>query len=368
MNIYKYDYLLVGAGLFNAVFANEAQKHNKKCLVIEKRKHIGGNLYCENIEGINIHKYGPHIFHTSDIDVWNYMLTLCKFNHFIYSPIAKYKDEIYNLPFNMNTFYQLWKLSDPNEVKKQIKAQSLNVDCPNNLEEEAISKVGYDIYEKLIKGYTEKQWGKLGIELPAFIIKRLPIRFTYDNNYYNDPYQGIPIGGYNCIFSKCFQDCEILVETDYLENLNLGETAKHVVYTGMIDQYYNYCYGQLEYRSLYFTEEILDVDNYQGNAVVNYTEKEISYTRIIEHKHFEFGQHPKSIITKEYPQKWRFGLEPFYPLNTEINQIKYKKYIELANKETDISFGGRLGHYKYYNMDQVVKEALSLFHNLNNKY
>lgn len=361
----KYDYLLVGAGLFNAIFANEARKNNKRCLVIEKRNHIGGNLYCENIEGINVHKYGPHIFHTKNKNIWDYMSTLCEFNHFIYSPIAVYKDEVYNLPFNMNTFYALWKLVSPEKVRIEISKQKIQIENPKNLEEEALATFGKDIYYKLIKGYTEKQWGKPASELPGFIIKRIPLRYTYDNNYFNDPYQGIPIGGYNSIFNKCFQNCEIALETDFLNMSDLKYIAPHIIYTGMIDQFYNYCYGQLEYRSLKFETKILNIENFQGNAGVNYTCKDVDYTRIIEHKHFEFTEQPKTVITKEYPQEWKSGLEPYYPINTSDNMEKYEKYRKLAENDKKISFGGRLGQYKYYNMDQVVQEALLLYRKLN---
>lgn len=364
---YKYDYILVGSGLFNAIFARESIKYGKKCLVIEKRKHIGGNLYCDNIEGINIHKYGAHIFHTSNKLVWDYMNKLCEFNHYINSSLAKYKDEIYNLPLNMNTFYRLWGLSTPQEVKDKIEEQRLKIDNPTNFEEQALSSVGKDVYEKLIKGYTEKQWGRNARLLPTFIIKRMPIRFTYDNNYFNNIYQGIPKGGFNPIFEKCFEGCDVYVDTDFFENKDIVKSGNKMIFSGMIDQYYDYCFGQLEYRSLHFEHEIMDTDNYQGNAVVNYTEKEIPYTRILEHKHFEFGSQPKTVITKEYPQKWEIGLEPYYPVNTNENQNKYIKYNSLASKEKNLYFGGRLGAYKYYDMDQTMEAALNLFKALNLK-
>lgn len=355
-----YDYLLVGAGLFNAIFANEATQRGKRCLVVDKRKHVGGNLYCDSIEGINVHRYGPHIFHTKDESVWNYMQKMCRFNHFIYSPLAFYKGELYNLPFNMNTFYQLWKLKSPEEVQKKIKEQTQSFCDSEFLEGHALSMVGKDIYEKLIKGYTEKQWGREARELPAFIIQRIPLRFRFDNNYFNDPFQGIPIGGYNVIFEKCFEKSDLILNTDFLENRHLMKEAKTVIFTGMIDAYYNYCYGSLEYRSLRFEDEILDIDNYQGNAAINYTEREVPFTRIIEHKHFEFGKQPKTVITKEYPQIWKPGLDPYYPINTKQNNDTYFKYRELAYKENNMFFAGRLGSYSYYNMDQIVHEALQL--------
>ena len=354
----KYDLLLVGAGLFNAIIARGATKQGKKCLVVEKRNHIGGNLYCENIEGINVHQYGAHIFHTSNKKVWDYMNELCEFNHYINSPLARYKDKLYNLPFNMNTFYQLWGTITPEETLAKLEEQKLKIATPCNFEEQALSLVGSDLYEKLIKGYTEKQWGQDAAQLPSFIIQRLPIRFTYNNNYFNDIYQGIPIGGYNSIFEKCFEGCDIVLNTDFMENQHLAKEAKTIVFSGRIDQYYNYCFGQLEYRSLRFENEILDTDNYQGNAVVNYTEREVPYTRIIEHKHFEFGTQAKTVITKEYPQSWKPGLEPYYPVNTEKNNSLYQKYRELSLKETNVCFGGRLGSYQYYDMDKVVEAAL----------
>jgi UDP-galactopyranose mutase len=359
-----YDFLLVGAGLFNAIFAREATKQGKKCLVVEKRNHIGGNLYCENIEGINVHKYGAHIFHTSNKEVWDYMNELCEFNHYVNSPLARYKNKVYNLPFNMHTFYQLWGTTTPEEAEAKIESQRVKIDDPKNVEEQALSLVGSDIYEKLIKGYTEKQWGIAATQLPAFIIKRLPLRFTYNNNYFNDPYQGIPKGGYNPIFEKCFSQCDVLLNTDFLQNRHLAKEAETVIFTGMIDTYYEYCFGALEYRSLYFENEVLDTDNFQGNAVVNYTERKIPFTRIIEHKHFELGQQPKTVITREYPQAWEIGLEPFYPINTEQNNCLYQRYKTLAEKEKNVFFGGRLGGYKYFDMDQIVKSAIELFNNM----
>jgi len=360
----SYDFLLVGSGLFNAVFAREATKQGEKCLVVEKRNHTGGNLYCEKIEGINVHRYGAHIFHTSNKNVWRYMNELCEFNRYTNSPLARYEKELYNLPFNMNTFYQLWGSITPDEAKAKIEAQRLIINEPQNAEEQALSLVGKDMYEKLIKGYTEKQWGRDAKELPAFIIQRIPLRFTFDNNYFDDLFQGIPIGGYNAIFEKCFEKCDVVLNTDFLQSRDIMKDAKTVIFTGMIDAYYDYCYGQLEYRSLRFEDEVLDTDNYQGNAVVNYTEKEIPFTRIIEHKHFEFGKQPKTVITKEYPQAWEPGLEPYYPVNTKENELLYQKYKELSLKEKNVFFGGRLGAYQYFNMDKIVESAISLYNNM----
>ena len=361
MKKHTYDLLLIGAGLFNAIIAREATKQGKKCLVIEKRNHIGGNLHNDLQAGINIHQYGAHIFHTNNQLIWNYMDNLCSFNHYINSPLAKYKDEIYNLPFNMNTFSRLWGLHTPQEVKNKIEEQRLKITNPANFEEQALCLVGTDVYEKLIRGYTEKQWGVDAKLLPKFIINRIPIRFTYDNNYFDDVYQGIPQGGYNALFDKCFEGCDLYVNTDFFENKNIIHSAQKTVFSGMIDQYYDYCFGGLEYRSLHFEHEVLSTDNFQGNAVVNYTEREIPYTRILEHKHFEFGEQLQTIITREYPQKWELGLEPYYPINTARNQEKYVKYETLSQKESNVYFGGRLGSYKYYNMDQTVLAALELF-------
>lgn len=357
----EYDYLLVGAGLFNAIFAREAAKDGKKCLVIERRSHMGGNLYCEVINEICVHRYGAHIFHTSNKEVWDYMTQLCTFNHFVNAPIARYKGEVYNLPFNMNTFYQLWKVITPGQAAEKINSQRLNKACPENLEEQALSLVGTDIYHKLIKGYTEKQWGKKAHELPAYIIRRIPLRFSYDNNYFSDPYQGIPIGGYNPLIQKCFEKADVLLDTDFTAHRQWGEKARKIIYTGTIDGFYNYCYGALEYRSLRFEDEILDVPNYQGNAVVNYTEKSIPYTRIIEHKYFEFGNQPQTVITREYPQGWDKKKEPFYPVPTEQNQQLYQKYKEKALHENNVIFAGRLGEYAYRDMDQTVMNALLLY-------
>ena len=352
-----YDYLIVGAGLFGSVFAYEATKRGKKVLVIDKRDHIGGNLYCENIEGINVHKYGAHIFHTSNDEIWNYVNQFCSFNNYINSPIANYKNEIYNLPFNMNTFNKLWGSVTPEDAKNKINSQIIKSGIvePKNLEEQAISLVGKDIYEKLIKGYTEKQWGRSCTELPAFIIKRLPVRFTYDNNYFNDKYQGIPEGGYNVIIEKLLENIEVRLNVDFFENReNLSKECSKILFTGMIDQYFNYKFGVLEYRSLKFENEILDIENYQGNAVVNYSEREIPYTRIIEHKHFEFGKQEKTVITKEFPSEWKKGDEPYYPVNDTRNEELFKKYKELASIETNVLFGGRLADYKYYDMHHVI--------------
>ena len=357
----KYDYLIVGAGLYGSIFAYEMNKKGKKCLVIDKRNHIGGNIYCENIEGINVHKYGAHIFHTSNKEVWEYINQFCEFNNYINSPIASYKGEIYNLPFNMNTFNKLWGIVTPKEAKIKIEEQKkeFSITEPKNLEEQAISLIGKDIYEKLIKGYTEKQWGRKATELPAFIIKRLPVRFTYDNNYFNDRYQGIPIGGYTKIIEKMLEGIEVKLNTNFFDNREYFENiAEKIVFTGMIDEFYNYKFGKLEYRSLRFETETLDEENYQGNAVVNYTEREIPYTRIIEHKHFEFGKQEKTVITKEYPSEWKEGDEPYYPVNDERNTKLYEKYKELAEKEKNVIFGGRLGEYKYYDMDKVIEKVL----------
>lgn len=357
----KYDYLIVGAGLYGSIFAYEMNKKGKKCLVIDKRNHIGGNIYCENIKGINVHKYGAHIFHTSNKEVWKYINQFCEFNNYINSPIANYKGEIYNLPFNMNTFNKLWGVVTPKEAKAKIEEQKkeFSITESKNLEEQAISLIGKDIYEKLIKGYTEKQWGRKATELPAFIIKRLPVRFTYDNNYFNDRYQGIPIGGYTKIIEKMLDGIEVELNTNFFNDREYFENiAEKIVFTGMIDEFYNYKFGKLEYRSLRFETEILNEENYQGNAVVNYTEREISYTRIIEHKHFEFGKQEKTVITKEYPSEWKAGDEPYYPVNDEKNNKLYEKYRELAKKETNIIFGGRLGEYKYYDMDKVIEKVL----------
>ncbi len=357
----KYDYLVVGAGFFGSIFAYEANKKGKKVKVIEKRSHIGGNAYCENIEGINVHKYGAHIFHTDNEEVWNYLNKFCTFNNYINSPIANYKNEIYNLPFNMNTFNKLWGVVTPAQAKEKIEEQIKEAGIlePKNLEEQAISLVGKDIYEKLIKEYTEKQWGRKATELPTFIIKRLPVRFTYDNNYFNDKYQGIPEGGYNVIFDRLLEGIDVELNTDFFENRKkFLKEAEKIVFTGMIDRYYGYKYGALEYRSLKFEHEIMEIENYQGNAVVNYNEKEIPFTRIIEHKHFEFGIQPKTVITREYPIEWKKGNEPYYPVNDSRNMKIFEKYKKMAETEQNVIFGGRLADYRYYDMHNVVERAL----------
>lgn len=359
----KYDYLIVGAGLFGAVFAHEAGKKGKKCLVVDRRNHIGGNIYTEEIEGIQVHRYGAHIFHTSNKEVWEYVNRFAEFNHYINSPIAVYKDELYNLPFNMNTFSKMWNIKTPAEAKEIIDRQiaDLGITEPANLEEQALSLVGRDVYEKLIKGYTEKQWGRKCTELPAFIIRRLPLRFTYDNNYFNDRYQGIPIGGYTAIIKKLLEQADVKLGTDYLkERETYKDMADRIVFTGMIDEYFDYILGALEYRSVRFETEVLDCPNYQGNAVVNYTEREVPYTRIIEHKHFEFGTSDKTVISREYSSEWKVGDEPYYPVNDEQNSSLYEKYKELVEKEKRVVFGGRLGAYKYYDMDKVILAALEL--------
>lgn len=357
----KYDYLIVGSGLFGSIFAYEANKIGKKCLVIDKRNHIGGNVYCEKIEDINVHKYGAHIFHTSNKEVWDYVNSFADFNRYTNCPIANYKGELYNLPFNMNTFYQLWNVKTPKEAMDIIKEQveKSNIVEPKNLEEQAIKLVGNDIYEKLIKGYTEKQWGKRAADLPAFIIKRLPVRLTFDNNYFNDKYQGIPIGGYNQIIEKMLEGIDVKLNTNFFDDREKFEKiAGKIVFTGMIDEFYDYKFGTLEYRSLKFEHEVINEPSYQGNAVVNYTEYDVPYTRIIEHKHFEYGNQERTVITKEYPAKWNKGDEPYYPINDDKNNELYKKYNELADKEENIIFGGRLAQYKYYDMHHVIEQAL----------
>jgi UDP-galactopyranose mutase len=357
----NYDYLIVGAGLFGSVFAYECHKAGKKCLVIDKRNHIGGNVYCENKEDINIHKYGAHIFHTSNKEIWDYINQFAEFNRYTNSPVANYKGELYNLPFNMNTFYQLWGVTSPEAAKQKIKEQvsQSNIKEPQNLEEQALSLVGPDIYHKLIKGYTEKQWGRAASELPAFIIKRLPLRFTFDNNYFDDTYQGIPIGGYNVIIEKMLAYADVRLNVDFFsEREKLIRQANKVVYTGMIDQYFDYRFGKLEYRSLSFEHECINTPNFQGNAVVNYTDRETPFTRIIEHKHFEFGNQPNTIITKEFPTEWTEDKEPYYPINDNKNGDLYKKYKELSEKEPNVIFGGRLAEYKYYDMHHIIAHAL----------
>ncbi|MRM84612.1 UDP-galactopyranose mutase [Riemerella anatipestifer] len=360
----QYDYLIVGSGLFGAVFACEMTKKGKKCLVIERREHIAGNIYTENIEGINVHKYGAHIFHTSNKEVWDYVNSFVEFNRYTNSPIANYKGNLYNLPFNMNTFYQLWGVKTPAEARAKIeeqRAEYKHIVEPKNLEEQALVLGGKDLYEKLIKGYTEKQWGRPATEIPAFIIRRLPFRFTFDNNYFNDTYQGVPNGGYTLLVEKMLEGIEVRLNTDYFKNREHWDSiAETVVYTGKIDEFFDFQYGALDYRSLRFETEILDEANYQGNAVVNYTEREIPFTRIIEHKHFEFGAQPKTIITREYPQDMAEGEEAYYPINDEKNQAVYQKYKTLADGCKNVIFGGRLAEYKYYDMHQVVAKALEM--------
>ncbi|TKG95405.1 UDP-galactopyranose mutase [Puteibacter caeruleilacunae] len=357
-----YDYLIVGAGLFGAVFAQQAVEKGKKVLVIERRDHIAGNIYCEQHDGINVHKYGAHIFHTSDENVWKYINRFTSFNNYINSPIARFEDKLYNLPFNMNTFFQLWGTISAPEAKEKIERQrskykDLN---PKNLEEQALQLVGDDIYHTLIKGYTEKQWGRAATELPAFIIKRIPLRFTFNNNYFHDPYQGIPKDGYNALIDRLLEGAEVRTGIDFLENQSYFRSiAGTIIYTGEIDQFYDYRFGQLEYRSLKFEHQLIEnLDNYQGNAVVNYTERDVPYTRVIEHKHFEFGSQSSTIITKEYPAEWQQGLEPYYPINDDRNSTLYLAYKELASHDSQVIFGGRLGEYKYYDMDKVIASAL----------
>ena len=363
----RFDYLIVGAGLYGAVMACELTKRGKSCLVLDKRPHVGGNVYCETVEGIHVHKYGAHIFHTSDREIWEYINQFAEFNHYINSPIAVYKDELYNLPFNMNTFSRLWNIRTPKEAKDEIARQvkEAGITEPKNLEEQALSLGGRDVYEKLIKGYTEKQWGRPCRELPAFIIKRLPFRFTYDNNYFNDRYQGIPVGGYTPIIEKMLEGSVVKTDTDYFafrkRNPDIAETT---IFTGMIDEYFDFRLGALEYRSVRFELEVLDCENYQGNAVVNYTAGDVPYTRIIEHKHFEFGQQPKTVISREYSMEWKPGLEPYYPVNDERNNALFKKYKELAEQEEHVFFGGRLGNYQYYDMDKVIRAALTAVESL----
>lgn len=372
-----YDYLIVGTGLFGSIFAYEANKRGKKCLVIDKRSHVGGNIYTSQVEGIHVHKYGAHIFHTSDKKVWEYMSQFAEFNRYTNSPVARYGNELYNMPFNMNTFNKMWGVITPSEAKAKIQQQikEAGIVEPRNLEEQAISLVGRDIYEKLIKGYTEKQWGRRATELPSFIIKRLPIRFTYDNNYFNDKYQGIPVGGYTQIIEKMLNGIEVRLNIDFFKQREeFASIANKIVFTGMIDQYYDYCYGELEYRSLYFETEVLDCENYQGNAVVNYTEYEVPYTRIIEHKHFEFdcqnsdncdfnNAASKTVISREYPATWQHGDEPYYPMNDDKNNELFAKYKAIADTEDRVIFGGRLGMYKYFDMHNVVAEALKCVEN-----
>lgn len=372
----QYDYLIVGAGLFGATFAYKARQAGKRCLVIDKRRHTGGNIYCENIEGINVHKYGAHIFHTSDRRVWDFVNSIVEFNRYTNSPVARYKGELYNLPFNMNTFSRMWGVTTPAEAQARIEEQrqeaaehmkAAGISEPRNLEEQALMLIGRDIYERLIRGYTEKQWGRPCTELPAFIIKRLPVRFVYDNNYFNDLYQGIPIGGYNRLTDGLLDGTEVITGTDYFADRDRWDAvAEKVVFTGRIDEFYGFRFGHLEYRTVSFEEEIVDTPNYQGNAVVNYTERSVPYTRVIEHKHFEmFGDEvyrcPKTVISREYSTEWRDGMEPYYPINNDTNNAIYARYKELADREERVIFGGRLAEYKYYDMAPIVKKVLEMF-------
>ena len=357
-----YDFIIVGAGLFGAVFAREAKKAGKKCLVIEKRKHIAGNIYTREIEGIQVHEYGAHIFHTSNKAIWEYVNQFAEFNRYTNAPVANYKGRMYNLPFNMNTFHQLWGVTTPEEAKAKIEAQKLEyaVENPQNLEEQALNLVGRDVYETLVKGYTETQGGRRATELPAFIIKRLPVRFIYDNNYFDDAYQGIPIGGYTKMVERMLEGVEVSLEENFLDRQEYYKgKGEKIVYTGMIDEYFGYCFGELEYRSLRFETEILEEENHQGNAVVNYTEFEVPYTRVIEHKHFEYGSQPRTVITREYPREWQKGDEPYYPMNDDRNAALYARYLEAASKEGNVIFGGRLGQYRYFDMDDTIEAALA---------
>ena len=369
----KYNFLIVGSGLFGATFAYLAHQMGKRCLVIDKRPQLGGNVYCENVEGINVHKYGAHIFHTSNKQVWDFVNAIVEFNRYTNSPVANYKGVLYNLPFNMNTFYQMWGVVTPEEAQAKIEEQKVEAvnllqgKAPSNLEEQALTLVGKDIYEKLIKGYTEKQWGRRCSDLPAFIIRRLPVRFVYDNNYFNDRYQGIPMGGYNRLIEGLLTGIETKTDVDFFENREYWkDIAEKIVFTGKIDEYFDYCYGKLEYRTVRFEEERFDIPNYQGNAVVNYTDKEVPYTRIIEHKHFEmFGQAvydtPRTVISKEYSMEWKEGMEPYYPVNDTRNSALYARYKELAQQEKNMIFGGRLAEYKYYDMAPVIEAAMRYF-------
>ena len=356
----EYDYLIVGAGLYGSVFARQMTDAGARCLVIDRRDHIGGNVHCETVEGIQVHKYGAHIFHTSDRGVWEYVNRFAEFNNYINSPVAIYRNELYNLPFNMNTFHALWGVRTPDEAKAEIRRQiaALDIGEPRNLEEQALKLVGRDVYEKLVKGYTEKQWGRPCSELPAFIIRRLPLRFTYDNNYFRDRWQGIPLDGYDALVEKLLRGSEVRLATEFTPAL--AALAETTVYTGSVDEYYGYRLGRLEYRTVRFETETLDCENYQGNAVMNYTEREIPYTRIIEHKHFLFGTQPKTVVSREYPVEWTPGMEPYYPVNDDKNQRLYEQYRALAETETDVIFGGRLGSYQYYDMDKVIRAALDL--------
>lgn len=372
----KYDYLIVGGGLFGATFAYFARKRGKRCLVIDKRQHVGGNIFCEEVEGINVHKYGAHIFHTNSKQVWDFVNSLVEFNRYTNSPVANYEGKLYNLPFNMNTFYQMWGVTTPEEARQKIdeqkadavrEMQSQGVSEPRNLEEQALTLIGKDIYERLIKGYTEKQWGRKCSELPAFIIKRLPVRFVFDNNYFNDRYQGIPVGGYNKLVDELLRGCDILTDTDYFANREHWESiACKTVFTGKIDEFYQYRFGKLQYRTVRFEQKTFDQPNYQGNAVVNYTHRDIPYTRVIEHKHFEmFGnevqQCPKTVVSWEYSTEWKDGMEPYYPVNDEQNNALYEQYKSLADKEENVIFGGRLAEYKYYDMAPIVEKVMKMW-------
>lgn len=360
---YKYDYLIVGSGLYGAVLSYRLTQAGNRCLVIDKRDHIAGNIYTESISGIQVHRYGPHIFHTDSKEVWDFINQFAEFNPYIHSPIAAYKDKIYNLPFNMNTFYQLWGTRTPGEAVAKIRteAEASGIDVPSNLEEQAIKIVGKELYEILIKGYTEKQWGQLATELPSFIIKRLPVRLTYDNNYFNDRYQGIPVGGYTPMIAKMLDGADVQLNVDFLKERGAFEQiAEKIIYTGMIDEFYDYKFGPLEYRSLRFENEKLDMENYQGCAVVNFTEREVPYTRIIEHKHFEKTESNSTVITREYPAVWEKGKEAYYPINTEENMNRYRKYLECSQTEKHYHFGGRLATYRYMDMDDVIESALQV--------
>lgn len=361
----EYDYLIVGAGLSGSVFAHEAKKRGYRCLVIDKRPHLGGNVYCEQIAGINVHQYGPHIFHTDNKEVWDYVNSFIEFNRFTNSPLACINGKMYNLPFNLNTFYQLWGVRTPSEAKDKIEEQRkrfAHISSPSNLEEQALKLCGEDIYQLLIKGYTEKQWGCKCTELPASIIKRLPFRFTFDNNYFNDRYQGVPIGGYNKLISKLLDGIEVRLGVDYIhDRTELNQIADNIFYTGCIDEYFDHSLGHLEYRSLRFEHTLLEIDNYQGNAVVNFTDRSVLYTRVIEHKHFEFGKQSNTIITHEYPNAYKYGEEPYYPINNQKNNELYEKYKSLARNQSSVIFCGRLAEYKYYDMDDVIENVLSLW-------
>ena len=357
----RYDYLIVGAGLYGAVFARELTQRGKSCLVIDRRNHVAGNIYTEKMAGINVHKYGAHIFHTSDREVWEYVNQFAEFNNYVNSPLAVYRDELYNLPFNMNTFSKMWGIRTPKEARQMIERQvaELGITEAQNLEEQALSLVGTDVYTKLIKGYTEKQWGRDCRDLPAFIIRRLPCRFTYDNNYFNDRWQGIPIGGYTQMVEKMLEGADVLLQTDYFDLIReQPEIARTVVYTGCIDEFFGYRLGALKYRSVRFETEELPEENYQGNAVVNYTDREVPYTRVIEHKHFEFGKQPTTVISREYSAEWKPGLEPYYPVNDAENSALYAQYQQLAAQQENVIFGGRLGQYRYYDMDKVIRAAM----------